>query len=268
MKNDLQKRVISGGIAFLLFLIPLWQGGVFFHMVIGALALIATGELLRMHRLAPNSIEGILTMLATFLLTLPLDRYLKFLPLDGNYTAYTVVMFIMLGSTVFNPRTYTYSEAVFPIASSFYVGIGFHNLIAARTHSLDMVFFALFIVWMTDIGAYLVGSRYGRRKLMPTISPNKTVEGALGGILSAVVTAAIFLLLDPNLRLSYPVLGTLVLVVFFSVFAQLGDLVESGIKRRFGVKDSSNLIPGHGGILDRFDSMIFVFPLMHLFGLF
>lgn len=103
---------------------------------------------------------------------------------------------------------------------------------------------------------------------MPKVSPNKTLEGSLGGVLSAVIVAAIYLLFDKNLTKDYSYVTMLGLVAIFSVFAQFGDLVESAIKRHFGVKDSGKLIPGHGGIFDRFDSLIFVLPLMHVFGLF
>ncbi len=268
MNSDLQKRVVFGGLALALFLPFLIMGGVAFQLVIGLLAMIATAELIKMHRLSPSTPEGLLAMLAALVLTLPLENYLSFLPVDGNYTAYAIVVFLLLGSTVFNMGTYSYSEVVFPIASSFYVGIGFHNLIAARIDSLNKVLFALLIVWATDIGAYMIGRQIGRHKLMPKVSPNKTVEGFVGGIVSAVVVAMVFSFVDKTVMAGYSRFIMVALVAIFSIFAQFGDLVESAIKRRFGVKDSGKVIPGHGGILDRFDSMIFVFPIMHFFGLF
>ncbi|NQM36480.1 phosphatidate cytidylyltransferase [Streptococcus suis] len=268
MTNDLQKRVIFGGIALAILIPFLLAGGMAFQFFVGLLAIIATAELIKMHRLAPNSIEGVLAMLASLVLALPLQNYLTFLPMDGNYTAYAIVVFLLLGSTVFNIGHYNYSDVVFPIASSFYVGIGFHSLILARMDGLNKVLFALCLVWATDIGAYLIGRQIGRRKLLPKVSPNKTVKGFVGGILSAVVVAIIFLIVDKSLLAGYSFGRMLLLVVIFSTFSQFGDLVESAIKRHFGVKDSGKIIPGHGGILDRFDGMIFVFPIMHFFGLF
>ena len=145
----------------------------------------------------------------------------------------------------------------------------FQNFISARSAGFEVLLFALFIVWATDIGAYLFGRRFGRHKLMPDVSPNKTIEGALGGILSAVVVAALFLVFTANKGLfPYQMPVMLVLTVLFSIVGQFGDLVESSIKRHYGVKDSGNILPGHGGILDRFDSLLFVFPIMHLCGLF
>lgn len=268
MNRDLQKRVIFGALALVVFIPLLIKGGVIFQLFIGFLAMIATSELLKMNRLLPSSIEGILAMLAALVLTLPLETYLSFLPTDGNYVAFGIVVFLLLGSIVFNIGQYSYADVVYPIASSFYVGIGFHNLVVARMDSLNKVFFALLIVWATDTGAYLIGRQIGRHRLMPRVSPNKTIEGFIGGILSAVTVSAVFLILDKQVVTGYSFGVTLLLVAIFSVFAQFGDLVESAIKRHFGVKDSGKMIPGHGGILDRFDSLIFVFPIMHFFGLF
>ena len=141
-------------------------------------------------------------------------------------------------------------------------------MIDARLVNVDKVLLALFIVWATDSGAYLVGTRYGRRKLLPKVSPNKTIEGSIGGILSAVLVSAIFMFIRPQVATPYSFVTMLLLTVVFSIAGQFGDLVESAIKRHFGVKDSGKFIPGHGGVLDRFDSLLFVFPLMHFFGLF
>jgi phosphatidate cytidylyltransferase len=107
--------------------------------------------------------------------------------------------------------------------------------------------------------------KFGKNKLAPHISPNKTIEGAIGGIICAVIVAVIYLLVWP---MNYSLLVMLPLTAVFSVVGQMGDLVQSAYKRHYGVKDSGNILPGHGGILDRFDSLLFVFPLMHLVGVF
>jgi phosphatidate cytidylyltransferase len=129
----------------------------------------------------------------------------------------------------------------------------------------------MLLVWATDIGAYLFGRQFGsrffNRKLAPSISPNKTIEGAIGGVVSAVLVGALFLFFfKDELATSIEFFPMILLVIFFSIVGQFGDLVESAIKRYYDVKDSGKLLPGHGGILDRFDSLLFVFPVMHLFG--
>lgn len=264
----MQKRVIFGGIALAIFLPFLFLGGLPFNLLVGAMAIVGAFEMLRMKQLEPFSFEGLLTMLGAFVLAVPLHHHLPFLPLDSNVISYTLVVFLILAGTVLNSRAYSFDDATFAIASSFYVGIGFHHLTLARVAGFDKVLLALFIVWATDIGAYMIGQRMGKTKLLPAVSPNKTIEGSLGGIASATAIAFIFMLFDKNVYAPHHFIVMLLLVPIFSAAAQFGDLVESAIKRHYGVKDSGKLIPGHGGILDRFDSLIFVFPIMHFFDLF
>lgn len=264
----MQKRIVFGSLAAAIFLPFVMMGGLPFQLLAGLLAVIGVYELFAMKGLEIFSFEGILAMLGAFVLTIPMEHYLPFLPVGGGFSVYTVMSFLLLAGTVFSQSSYSFEDAVFPIASSYYVGIGFQNLVNARLASIDKILLALFIVWATDIGAYMIGRQIGKRKLAPTVSPNKTIEGSLGGILSAIIVAMLYMLVRSEVYAPYSFITMLGLVIVFSVFAQLGDLVESSLKRHFGVKDSGNLIPGHGGILDRFDSMIFVFPIMHFFGLF
>ena len=118
------------------------------------------------------------------------------------------------------------------------------------------------IIWTNDTFAYLVGKTFGKRKLFEKISPKKTIEGFLGGVFFALVASFIIsLYYVPLLPINY----WLLIAVLTSVFGTLGDLVESKFKRLAGVKDSGNIMPGHGGILDRLDSIIFAAPIIYLF---
>ncbi|HET9425856.1 MAG TPA: phosphatidate cytidylyltransferase [Gemmatimonadaceae bacterium] len=126
----------------------------------------------------------------------------------------------------------------------------------------------MLVTWASDTGAYAVGRAMGRRKLIPTVSPGKTVEGAIGGILASVLVAWAFgtYVLKPSAQLGFKWFpwGIILFGVAISIAAQIGDLFESLIKREAGVKDSSRILPGHGGILDRLDSMFFVLPVSFL----
>jgi phosphatidate cytidylyltransferase len=121
------------------------------------------------------------------------------------------------------------------------------------------VFFLLFVVWFGDTGAYYIGQALGKHPLAPLVSPKKTIEGALGGLLGNVFAAVLAkLILLPDA----PLLELLVLSLLLGIVSQIGDLSESALKRGARVKDSSNLLPGHGGMLDRIDGVLFASPVM------
>jgi phosphatidate cytidylyltransferase len=128
------------------------------------------------------------------------------------------------------------------------------------------VAYPLLLTWASDIGAYAVGRLVGGPKLIPSVSPGKTISGALGGVAAAVLVSWFYvpLVLAPYAQLALAPWERVVLGIVLSVAAQIGDLAESLLKRDAGVKDSSRIIPGHGGLLDRFDSLLFVLPVAAL----
>jgi phosphatidate cytidylyltransferase len=128
-----------------------------------------------------------------------------------------------------------------------------------QTFSLE-VFFLFVLIWSSDTFAYFTGKFFGKHKMAPKISPKKTWEGFFGGVLLTLVAGFSVEKYFPELRGNWILVGFLV-----SIFAPLGDLVESQLKRTFGVKDSGNIIPGHGGILDRLDSFIICVPVVYLY---
>lgn len=154
----------------------------------------------------------------------------------------------------------------------FYIGIPMMSLIyigyTNMEYSFEMVLWLMFVVWATDIGGYVFGKSLGGPKLLPKISPKKTWSGLLGGMLFACVVSYFFILtmrhFEVYLSMPFFVGSSAVL----AVISQMGDLFESRIKRYLNIKDSSNLIPGHGGIFDRVDGLLFAAPVVALFLLF
>lgn len=237
-------------------------GGLPFTFIVYAMATVGLYEILRMKQLQFFSVSGILTWIALVILLLP-GQYTATLEHAVGYTKVEMtflIVLLLLIYTVLVKNKFTFDDAAFSVFGALYVGIGFYYLIETRLSGVEFVFYALLVIWSTDSGAYFVGRKLGKRKLWPEISPNKTIEGFFGGILTAVCVAIIFNLLFPVTE-SFIILIAVTIVA--SIIGQLGDLVESALKRHYDVKDSGTLLPGHGGILDRFDSLLFVLPFLH-----
>jgi phosphatidate cytidylyltransferase len=142
------------------------------------------------------------------------------------------------------------------MAGALYIGMPFNYylvLYASQPHGMVWALFIIFAIVACDAAALLVGSRIGRHPFFPAISPKKTLEGAIAGVVGSVIVMVIGVFAVIGL----PLIHAIVLGILVGVSAQLGDLVESQMKRIAEVKDSSNLIPGHGGVLDRLDSILF-----------
>ena len=142
------------------------------------------------------------------------------------------------------------------------------NLLRFPPFSSNWLFFALVIIWSTDTGAYFVGKYWGKRKLAPNVSPKKTWEGLFGGVFLALVmsVATLYIFTMPVQSILLNRLFTVIVLV--SVLSVAGDLFESILKREAEVKDSGSLLPGHGGLLDRIDGLLFALPLYALLSLY
>lgn len=262
----MKQRIITAVIAAAVFLPIVVIGGLPIILLAYLLASIALFELLKMRNLKLFSIPGIISLIVLWIFLLP-EQYQTFL----DNLQYTKVEFALLAVllfltyTVVTKNKFTFDDVAFSIMSTIYIGMGFMYFVETReAGGLVYIFYSLFIIWATDSGAYFIGRAIGKRKLWPEISPNKTVEGFFGGILCAVIVSILFVVFS-DIDASFIELG--VITIFLSIFGQVGDLVESALKRHYNVKDSGTLLPGHGGILDRFDSLLFVWPLIHFFHL-
>lgn len=260
----MRQRIVTGVIAGAAFIGLLTAGGWYYAGLLSALALIGYWEYIRLNGQSWTRVDALIGFAAVLLIALPE------LPFDWDNPSFTTVawifMFILLSGTVFSKNRIQLEHVSVLFLGAVYVGMGFHYMAATREleHGIFWSALTFACIWASDAGAYFVGRAIGRTKLWPAISPNKTVEGAVGGLVIAVVTACVFAMSRPEL-LGY---GTAVAIgLAAAVAGQLGDLVQSAYKRFRGVKDSGNLLPGHGGVLDRTDSWLIVFPFVHLLGL-
>ncbi|MDD4985671.1 MAG: CDP-archaeol synthase, partial [Dehalococcoidales bacterium] len=170
----------------------------------------------------------------------------------------------LIGLLVRGEKEGAFQSWVWTVAGILYVGWLLGHLVALRglDDGRNWVFFILFVTWASDTLAFFVGRKFGRHKLAPGISPGKTWEGVAGGIGAAAVVSILFFNPTP-FRLPLISGQVIPLAILVSVFGQLGDLVESLLKRNMGVKDSGRIMPGHGGILDRIDSLLFASALVY-----
>jgi len=252
----------------------IYMGGAVLAGALALLSAIGAWELFRIARVGgaePLDVAGIAIAAA-----IPLLVHASYLGVYRvSLTAAVLVFLIVLASSIWTRGverrplvavSVTLAGAVYAVLIAFMYPLRYHDYAVGALAGTVLVMFPVLITWGTDIGAYTFGRAFGKRKLIPSVSPAKTVAGALGGLVVAVLTGGLYALfvLQPFAHLRLTAIGTLLFALAVSVAGQTGDLVESLIKRDAGVKDSSKLLPGHGGILDRFDSLLFVLPVAYL----
>ena len=261
----LKQRVITGAVGVPLIILAIWFGIPWFSILMAAATLAGTYEFYRMANFDKR--EPLLYLGLLWALALVLSPHYK--STDVLPTVITAAMLIsLIWLLCHSPREKAFRNWAWTIVGALYVGwmlsywLNLHGLADGRS----WVYLAMLTTFVNDTGAFFIGRARGKHKLAPAISPAKTWEGAIGGllcaILGAIVIAMVLNLISP-FTFKYWQIITLGFLV--SLFAQLGDLVESLLKRNTGAKESGSLLPGHGGILDRFDSIIFVGAVVYYY---
>src|SRR5690625_732266 len=257
----MKQRMITAIIA-LLILIPIIVYGKWpFILFAYLLATIGLYEMMRMYNKDKGIIYVVITLPFLWLLLMPYNELTFFTYTFDKYSIITLFLLLLLTFSVLTKNSFTFDQASFLLFATVYIGTAFYFLLNIRMAGLNYFLFILFIVWATDSGAYFIGKFFGKRKLWPAISPNKTIGGAIGGLVIALIVGIVFHLVY---AFEYSIPYVIFITIVISVVGQIGDLVASAIKRHYNIKDFGKLFPGHGGVLDRVDSLLFVFIVLHL----
>lgn len=251
----MKTRIISAILMLLVFVPVLLLGNIYYVIFSCILGVIALWEIERQEDKTPIYIKIISYFLCILLMLYDYNNpsYVNMI----NYPILGIIFVVNVLGLIINGdlSKYNYRDCILNIAIILIVGILFNSFIRIRMIGLLPVIYCFLISMTTDTFAYVGGKLFGKNKLSPNISPNKTVEGGISGSLMGTIMGSVFY---------YNIIGNvnilvIVLISFsLTIFCQIGDLFFSSIKRYYKIKDFSNLIPGHGGILDRLDSVLFV----------
>ena len=254
----MKKRIISAAVMLAIFIPLLIIGGLPFRILGAVVSLLGVYEIIRIREAKKPfpMVLKVLTYILTVIITL-YNTHNSILNYMIDYRYLTFILFIYLSAMVLvnDKKKYNINDAFYLIGSALFIGLSFNLLVQIRNYSIFYIIYIFLITITTDTFAMAIGRRIGKHKMAPLISPNKTFEGSIGAVIMGTLIPSIFYIEVIGANNIALVIGA---TCILSIVAQLGDLSFSAIKRYYDRKDFSNLIPGHGGILDRLDSIIFV----------
>ena len=255
----MKTRVLSAVLMVALFIPFLLMGGLPFTIFMAIVSAFALHEVIKV-RETRKQFPLVLKLIAYVLVMILCFTDLNTIEFQYNldYRFLALIVFLFTSPMVFinDSKKYNLNDALFLVSLVVFIGLSFKLIVITRNFDITYIIYLLLITTITDTFALVSGMLVGKHKLCPKISPKKTVEGLIGGVIMGtfVATSFYFTVINSSISLVFLIFVT----AFLCVVGQLGDLVFSSIKRYYDIKDFSNLIPGHGGILDRFDSLVYV----------
>ncbi len=267
MEETMKKRILSAIILLMIFIPILIIGSTPYAILMTLLAIAGLYELIRVRegkKKFPFLIKVIAYLLMLFFCLSNYQSNVLSYVMDYRVMAFLIFVFLLPLVFINDNRQYNLNDALFIIGAVLFIGLSFNLLILVRNYDLKYTVYLFLITTVTDTFALFTGKYIGVHPLAEKISPKKTVEGLIGGLIMGTFVASMYycFFIGPN---QISLLNVIGVTLILSFIGQLGDLVFSSIKRYYDQKDFSNLIPGHGGILDRLDSMIFVVLAFVLF---
>jgi phosphatidate cytidylyltransferase len=273
--TNLQQRILSALVAAPLALVMIYLGGLPLAVFLAAVSCGCAWELYRIAR--AGGIDPLDPLGIPLAGAVPLAVYASAIGLyEPSLALMAVALMVIMASVIWargttgKPLGAAAVTAMGVIYAGGFLSFGFvlreHPYAIGNRAGTALVAFPLILTWASDIGAYAVGRTIGGRKLIESVSPGKTVSGALGGLVTTMIVSWVYVrfALAPIASLTMTSQASVLFGLVISIAAQIGDLAESLFKREAKVKDSSGLMPGHGGLLDRLDSLLFVLPVAHL----
>ncbi len=250
------KRIVSSILLLPLLFFIVIKGGFFLNtsiMIVSALAMYELYEAFKHANLSPiKSIGYIATLI--FYMAIQFGIPWSYVGMIAFALFFTFASMVVLGKRQFMDMLVTIFGVIYISYALLHIGM------ARSQFASYMVWIVFITAWATDTCAYFAGCFFGKHKLIPSVSPKKTVEGSIGGIAGSVMSCMIFGVVFEISLIHMALIG-----FAGSIVSQMGDLFASSIKRYIGIKDYGNVIPGHGGMLDRFDSIIFAAPLVYYY---
>lgn len=260
-------RTLSGIFLIIIALFTLIAGGdilLAFCLLISIIGLYELYHVMKFQKTILALAGYIATIIYYLLVRFSLEEYLLMFII--------IVLMVFLAIFVFGFTKYKAEQVFLAFFGIVYVVlmISFIYKVRIQTDGAYIVWLIIISSWGCDTFAYLTGMTIGKHKLAPVLSPKKSIEGSIGGVIGAAVIGGVFALIfkDDLSSMANPILSVAIICAVGGIISQIGDLAASGIKRNYNIKDYGKLIPGHGGILDRFDSMIFTAPIIYLLLLF
>ena len=256
--SNKQSRVLVNVLGIPLLLLSIYFGGIYFQCLIFIAIFMSTFELYSM--CLKKDIEIQIIPMFLFYSYLFLTHLLESIPINIEILIFWLVLILSL--EVFRKKTKPIENIAVSIFGIVWIGLFMNCLVIIRNinNGMELTLMMFLSVWICDSAAFIFGSKFGKSKILPNISPNKTWLGSVSGIISVFCFICFYFMWYNYSNLFQCLLSSLVLTIIFGVISQIGDFVESMIKRQFEVKDSGTTLRGHGGFLDRMDSLMLAAP--------